>query len=127
MTAVAQEPALTRREREVLDLLLEDLRPEDIGEQLGLAGSTVRNHLSSLFRKTGTRSQAELLRLIRRRGATAAQAEARKISMTCLECGATQVAAGAGPATMLLERAEQAHDLLSPDCPVRWATRRVGL
>lgn len=56
---------LSPREREVLELLLQGERVPSIGEQLFISDHTVRNHLKSMYRKTGTGSQAELIRHVR--------------------------------------------------------------
>jgi len=52
---------LSPRETQVLRHLLEGRSLPAIGEQLRIALPTVRNHLKSLVRKLGVRSQAELL------------------------------------------------------------------
>jgi DNA-binding CsgD family transcriptional regulator len=57
---------LTPREWEVVSLLLAGERVPSIARSLFLSQSTVRNHLSSVFRKTGIHSQQELLRRLRR-------------------------------------------------------------
>jgi len=62
------DPALaeiSRREREVLELLVGGDRVVAIAEQLFISDHTVRNHLKSMFRKTGTSSQAELIKFVR--------------------------------------------------------------
>ena len=51
---------LSRREREVLRLLLANQRPQAIAETLFISPYTVRNHLRSIFDKLAVRSQAEL-------------------------------------------------------------------
>jgi DNA-binding CsgD family transcriptional regulator len=56
---------LTPREWEVVGLLLAGERVPSIARSLFLSQSTVRNHLSSVFRKTGMHSQGELLRRLR--------------------------------------------------------------
>lgn len=55
---------LSRREREVVVLLLRGLRVPTIAAQLYVAPSTVRNHLSRVFRKLGVHSQAELVEVL---------------------------------------------------------------
>jgi PAS domain S-box-containing protein len=55
---------LSRREREVVLLLLRGSRVPDIAGQLFVAPSTVRNHLSRVFRKFGVASQSELLHVL---------------------------------------------------------------
>lgn len=56
---------ISRREREVLVLLAGGDRVIAIAEQLFISDHTVRNHLKSMFRKTGTSSQAELIKFVR--------------------------------------------------------------
>lgn len=53
--------SLTRREKDVLQLLLEGQRVASIARHLQLSPQTVRNHLKGIFRKLGTHSQVELL------------------------------------------------------------------
>jgi DNA-binding NarL/FixJ family response regulator len=59
------EPALTLRERQVLDLITEGLTNRQIGERLGLAEKTVKNYVSGLLAKLGMerRTQAAVYRL----------------------------------------------------------------
>ncbi len=53
---------LSPRERDVLDRLLRHQRVSLIADELSLSPHTVRNHLKSIFRKVGVRSQNDLLR-----------------------------------------------------------------
>ena len=59
------EPELTLRERQVLDLITEGLTNRQIGERLGLAEKTVKNYVSGLLAKLGMerRTQAAVYRL----------------------------------------------------------------
>jgi DNA-binding CsgD family transcriptional regulator len=57
---------LTSRELDVVSRLLAGDRVPAIAQQLFLSQSTVRNHLSSVFRKLGVGSQQELIALLRR-------------------------------------------------------------
>ncbi len=61
------KPLLTKREREVFELLVQDKTTREIAEQLFISEKTVRNHISNTMQKLGVkgRSQAvvELLRL----------------------------------------------------------------
>ncbi|MDX1650803.1 MAG: helix-turn-helix transcriptional regulator, partial [Myxococcota bacterium] len=54
------------REREVLLRVVEGLRVTHVAEDLGIQPATVRNHLKAIFRKTGLRSQAQLVEAARR-------------------------------------------------------------
>lgn len=61
------KPLLTKREREVFELLVQDKTTRDIAQELFISEKTVRNHISNTMQKLGVkgRSQAvvELLRL----------------------------------------------------------------
>ncbi|CAM3365731.1 MAG: Major transcriptional regulator of spore coat formation GerE [Hydrogenibacillus schlegelii] len=58
---------LTKREREVFELLVQDKTTKEIAEQLFISEKTVRNHISNVIQKLGVagRSQAviELIRM----------------------------------------------------------------
>jgi two-component system, NarL family, response regulator DevR len=54
--------AMSRREREILGLVLMRMSNEEIAEKLVLARQTVKNHVSRIFQKVGVRSRRELLR-----------------------------------------------------------------
>jgi DNA-binding CsgD family transcriptional regulator len=56
---------LSPRENEVFELLLVGHRVSTMADQLCLSKHTVRNHLKSIFKKTGVHSQAELVQLVR--------------------------------------------------------------
>lgn len=51
---------LTKREQEVLGLLLEGWRNQDIAERLGLSPNTVKNHVYNVYQKTGVTNRVEL-------------------------------------------------------------------
>jgi PAS domain S-box-containing protein len=57
--------SLSARELEIVSGLLAGERVPMIAERMFLSQSTVRNHLTSVYRKQGVRSQQELLRLLR--------------------------------------------------------------
>ena len=61
------KPLLTKREREVFDLLLHDKTTQAIASEPSTSDKTVRNHISNAMQKLGVkgRSQAvvELLRM----------------------------------------------------------------
>ncbi|MGN6188359.1 MAG: helix-turn-helix domain-containing protein [Conexibacter sp.] len=57
-------PALSVRERQVLSLVVMGLMNGEIAQQLFVAESTVKSHLSSAFSKLGVRSRTEAVELI---------------------------------------------------------------
>lgn len=56
---------LTSREREVCRLIMEGYRVPLIAKMLFITESTVRNHLSGIFRKLQVNSQQEMILLLR--------------------------------------------------------------
>jgi DNA-binding NarL/FixJ family response regulator len=50
---------LTKREREVLRLLADGLRQDDIAERLFISRKTVGTHVANILRKLGVRSQTQ--------------------------------------------------------------------
>lgn len=62
------ESPLTGRELEVLRVVAEGLPLKEIARRLFLAHGTVRNHLSVILRKTGTRNRLEAVRVAQRAG-----------------------------------------------------------
>jgi DNA-binding NarL/FixJ family response regulator len=52
---------MTKRESEVLNSLLQGLTNKQIATSLGISDFTVRDHVSSILRKKGVGSRAELL------------------------------------------------------------------
>ncbi len=52
---------LTVRERQVLGLICQGEPSAEIAQKLGVAGNTVRNYVSSLYKKLGVHSRAELI------------------------------------------------------------------
>jgi DNA-binding NarL/FixJ family response regulator len=59
-----QRIALTARERNVLELLEDDLTTREIASRLGISVVTVRRHLSAIAAKAGTRGIARLRLLV---------------------------------------------------------------
>ncbi len=58
---------LTKREREVFELLIKNYSTNEIAEKLKISDKTVRNHISNAMQKLGVKGRAgavvELLRL----------------------------------------------------------------
>jgi DNA-binding NarL/FixJ family response regulator len=59
-----QPPALSAREKQILGLVVMGYMNSQIAEQLFLAESTIKSHLSSAFGKLGVRSRNEAVELI---------------------------------------------------------------
>lgn len=55
------ESGLSRRERELLQLLCTGLGNAEIARRLSISEKTVRNHLSNIYRKLGVRSRAQAI------------------------------------------------------------------
>jgi DNA-binding NarL/FixJ family response regulator len=56
---------LTTRQREIVERLLEGHRVNAIARDLYISPSTIRNHLSAVFRRLGVASQWELIERLR--------------------------------------------------------------
>ncbi|MFE2752798.1 response regulator transcription factor [Actinosynnema sp. NPDC059335] len=60
--------SLTVRERQALLLMAEGASTEEIGERMGVARNTVRNHVQRVLEKLGARSKLEAVAIARRDG-----------------------------------------------------------
>ncbi|HEV2814117.1 MAG TPA: response regulator transcription factor [Solirubrobacteraceae bacterium] len=58
MRAVEERPALSPREREVLELIAEGFSAPDIARRLHVSPATVKTHLQSLYEKLGVSDRA---------------------------------------------------------------------
>jgi DNA-binding CsgD family transcriptional regulator len=65
---VFRDPGLTRRERQLLELLDEGLRFKQLARRLGISEATAKTHGRNLFGKLGASSRAEAVHLARERG-----------------------------------------------------------
>lgn len=65
---VAEQPPLTPRQREVLEMLAHGMRARAIAAELNLAEATVRNHIRAVRHELGTHSQLEAVAAARRAG-----------------------------------------------------------
>ena len=54
------EPALTRREREVVRHVAAGLRNAEVAERLGITEVTVKTHVNNVFQKLGVRDRVQL-------------------------------------------------------------------
>jgi DNA-binding NarL/FixJ family response regulator len=59
-----EPPVLSSREKQILGLVVMGYMNSQIAEQLFLAESTVKSHLSSAFAKLGVRSRNEAVNMI---------------------------------------------------------------
>ncbi|WP_229311085.1 helix-turn-helix transcriptional regulator [Larkinella soli] len=60
-TPATPDQGFTAREGEILQLIKDGLSSKEIADRLSISINTVRNHRSSLFRKTQSRNMVELL------------------------------------------------------------------
>jgi PAS domain S-box-containing protein len=66
------QPRLTRRQREILDLVAAGLSTPEVAERLTLSTETVRNHLRNIFRELKAHTRLEALAAAQRVGLLAA-------------------------------------------------------
>jgi DNA-binding CsgD family transcriptional regulator len=59
---VATEIKLTRREKEILELICDELNTNEIAEKLFISTYTVETHRKNLLSKTGSKNVAGLVR-----------------------------------------------------------------
>jgi len=85
-----EPPALSTREKQILGLVVMGYMNGQIAEQLFLAESTVKSHLSSAFGKLGVRSRNEAVSLI--------LDPDRGLGMGILSLGGEPIGASAAPA-----------------------------
>ena len=60
-STVGKLSSLTAREREIVSLIAEGLRNDEIARRLGITPKTVKNQLTALFDKVGVSSRLELV------------------------------------------------------------------
>jgi DNA-binding CsgD family transcriptional regulator len=58
--SVAGPAGLTRRERQVAELVVAGLLHKEVASRLAISENTVRNHMSAVYARTGCRSAVEL-------------------------------------------------------------------
>ena len=62
---LATDIGVTTREGEVIELLVQGLTNNEIAARLYISPQTVKNNISSIFRKAGVRNRVELVNLVR--------------------------------------------------------------
>jgi DNA-binding CsgD family transcriptional regulator len=67
LDGVAGEYKISKREREVMRLILEGKSNKEIQEQLFISHHTVKNHVYNLFQKMGVKSRSQLMSLVMNR------------------------------------------------------------
>ncbi len=64
ITGFSKEYSLTKRESQVLKLLLEDKSNQEMQEILVIAPGTVKNHIHNIYSKTNVSKRSQLLMLV---------------------------------------------------------------
>ena len=67
-SGTAQFDSLTRRERELVELIAQGRNNLQIATQLGLSAKTVRNHVTNIFAKLDVENRAQAIVLARNAG-----------------------------------------------------------
>jgi len=62
-----QSPPLTRREREILQLLSLGLSNQELAEKLFIAEGTLKRHLANLYQKLGVHNRTQAVRYFQQR------------------------------------------------------------
>ncbi|MFW5658534.1 MAG: helix-turn-helix domain-containing protein [Bacteroidota bacterium] len=65
---ISEDPLLSHRERETLQLLAQGHTQEEVASQLDVAFSTVRSHANSILKKLNAKNQSEAIRIALQRG-----------------------------------------------------------
>ncbi len=69
--------SISNRERDIISMIIQGHANQAIGERLFISDRTVKNHISSIYRKTGAANKVQLLNMVRNhpgsRGDSAAQ------------------------------------------------------
>lgn len=62
LKSVREEYGLTRRELDVIRLVIDGLKNKEVSEDLGITEQTVKDHLSNIYRKAGVKNRQALTR-----------------------------------------------------------------
>ncbi len=66
LEALARDTGITEREKAIILLVASGLDNRQIGEKLFISAKTVKNHMTSIYAKTGARNRVQLVNLIGR-------------------------------------------------------------
>ncbi len=55
---------ISKRESEIISLILKEMSNEEIGKKLFISLSTVKNHIHNIFQKTGVKKRREIVHLL---------------------------------------------------------------
>jgi DNA-binding CsgD family transcriptional regulator len=65
LSAIVEEYDISKREREVIQLICKGLTNQEIGDTLFISLQTVKDHIHRIFLKTGVKNRVQLTNLIR--------------------------------------------------------------
>lgn len=65
LAALARESGITEREQDIIRLVAAGLSNREIGKRLFISPKTVKNHVTSIYEKTGVRNRVQLANLLK--------------------------------------------------------------
>jgi DNA-binding CsgD family transcriptional regulator len=71
LDSLVREHKISKREREIMELILEGKSNKEIEEQLFISFNTVKNHIYNLYQKLGVKSRGQLMHLVMKGNHTA--------------------------------------------------------
>jgi DNA-binding CsgD family transcriptional regulator len=74
---LVREYKISKREREIMELILEGKSNKEIEEQLFISFNTVKNHIYNLYQKLGVKSRGQLMHLVMKSNHTASDPEVK--------------------------------------------------
>ncbi len=66
LDGLARDAGISDREKEIIRLVAQGLDNREIGEKLFISPKTVKNHITSIYAKTGARNRVQLVNLLNR-------------------------------------------------------------
>ena len=89
-----QKPLLTRREREILELVAEGRTNADIAQRLWVTQQTVKFHLSNVYKKLGVSNRTQASRWAQRQGVVSIEDRSRSGRLMSASSGSSFSVAG---------------------------------